>query len=484
MLILGHRRVSIDKARQLGISTGVLCLIGLWDCIAFPIGETGIFSLDQDEANLMKERVKRLYHSGPSWLHDAWPVAVDKADQFGLQHHEGVSSVECFAASGESGRSRTFRRVIADERARWKRKMGGPAAKLRMAAIRPAVGDVGSLVEVSTADGYDDHYETFIGAVDPGTPVEQGNGYVRLFIGALARPDRSMEWVMNERRILDKDEPGLGAQELPLTWEESFRSSGRCAFDLEVLGWYTGNVTEYSRWRGDLSRDAMSVKAESRDAGNWWVWEWPTPGRDYVVIADPSGGHGADFSAVVVLDRESHDQVAAYHGKIEPSQLAEELVKAGYLWRGSERPALIVPEANNHGQGVVALLREWRYPRLYETEVLDQRTKKTTTTYGWTTTEKTRHIAISALQRGLRERTLGIRDEAAITEMRRFVWVVTNAQSGLGRWEAEAGHHDDRVMTWAIAAAVLAHAESLVARPAGRQQLEDYQPRVSTVTGY
>lgn len=223
--------------------------------------------------------------------------------------------------------------------------------------------------------------------------------------------------------------------------------------------------------------------AEDHEHGDWWVWTWPVPGRDYVIVADTSGGHGADYSAASVIDIDSWDEVASYHGKVEPGVLATQLQMAGYLWHGPGAPALLVPELNNHGQGVVALLREWRYPRLYRTEALEREGKTVVVTYGWQTSEKSRHLAVSSLQRGLRERSLGIRDAAAIAEMRRFIWVVINEATGTGRYQADEGAHDDRVVKWAIAAAVLAHAQSVVARPEPRP-LAQYEPRVSSVTGY
>ncbi|RPH84737.1 MAG: hypothetical protein EHM88_03370 [Candidatus Rokuibacteriota bacterium] len=475
-IVRRHPRVVGLKARQLGWTWG-LALFALWECIAYPVGETAVFTLDQDEANKFVWRAKRLYETGPDWLHGAFPVATDKADTFGIRHHNSASSVVAYPASGESGRSRTFRTVIADERARWKRKIGGPAAAQRMGAIRPTVADGGRMVEVSTADGYDGHYDTFMAAVEDGTDPAIGNGYVRYFANALARPGRTMESVLRERAKLDADEPGLGAQELPLTPAEAFRASGLCIFAKDALDDLLEHSCRPPIGRYDLRKTAAGVMADPSVAGGWQVWEWADPQRDYLIAADSSGGHASsDYSAAAVYDVDSWAQVAAYHGRPEPRDFARFLVRAGWLWQGRKGPALLAPERNNHGEGVVATLLERRYPRIYQQERFDQRTGKVEHAHGYMQTQHTRHVAIAALQAGASDGSLGIRDAEAIVEMSRFV------DPGDGKPRAEEGGNDDRVMTHAIAAAVLGYARA--GRPTTVRATSAYRPRVSAKTGY
>jgi len=458
--ILSSPRVLVLKARQLGV-TWTLALVALWWALAHPAQTVLIVSIGEREAVDVLRRIRRLYESMPAILREAFPLAQATSTRMEIAHPEGPGVIVSLPSSSTAGRGQTVHLLIGDERPKW------PNAAEQEASLLPAAADAGRVVLGGTANGLDGFHDRW-----------QSETWANVFIGALSRPGRTQEMVKAMR-----DELGdLGPQEFPLTAEEAFLSSGRCAFDLGVLAWYSGNSTEPAKWRASLRRDAANVTAQADDRGDWWVWEWPQPARDYVVVCDPSGGHGSDFTAMSVLDLASWDEVAAYHGKIEPSEVAAQMVMAGYLWRGS-RVGMLVPESNGVGQGVVALLREWGYPRLYETEILDQRTKKLGVSYGWTTNEKTRHLAISALQRGLRDRSIGIRDEASIAEMRRFVWVVTNEETGAGRWQAEQGYHDDRVLKWAIAAAVLQHGEALVVRPEPKP-LAPYEPRVSSVTGY
>jgi hypothetical protein len=481
---LKHRKVSILKARQLGITWTVCSLLGLWDAISYTSGYDLIVSNTKDDADDVIDRARTLYNSGPGWLHTTFPLVVDNTDELSIRHGATYSGMISLSSSANAGRGRTFRRVMADERARWKRSIGPSAARQRMTSLRPTVADSGSLVELSTADGYDGHFDTWSAAVEPGEDVSKGNGFVRLFFGALEHPNRDLAWVMAERSVLDADEEGTGAQEYPLTPEEAFLASGRCAFSRDALVFMERHSAVTAPWRGRFDRDDLGIFSIEDPQGDWWVWEWPTSDRDYMVVADTSSGHGDDFSALAVIDLLSWDQVAALHGKLEPGELAREMDRASRLWLAhTGQPALLVPEGNNHGEAVTALLREWSHPRLYSTEELDSEGKRTGVKYGWQTNEKSRKLSIAALQRGLRQATLGIRDRAALVEMHRFVWCIINDATGSGRYQADEGAHDDRVMCWAIAAAVLEFSDIVVPAPKQGARIE-YVPRISSVTGY
>lgn len=455
-------RVIVLKARQLGV-TWVLALWALWWALVHPGQTVLVLSIGEREAKVVTRRVRRLYGSLPSWLRAAIPLS-GTSERIEFAHPEGPSAIVSLPSSG--GRSETAHVLILDEGAHWEH------TDERLGAVLPTAADAGRVVLVSTANGVGGEFWRLWSEAP-------GNGWSPVFIGADERPGRDEAWIARERSNLGE----LGPQEYPLSPEEAFLATGRCAFDRGDLAWYAAHSCTPAAWRGMLRRDDGIVHAIEEAGGDWWVWEWPQAGRDYAIIADTSGGHGADYSAAQVVDLASWDQVATYHAKVEPGRLASEIVKAGWLWRGPAGPALLVPEANNHGEAVLALLRDWSYPRLYATEVLETEGSTPTRRYGWRTTDASRKIAVSSLQRALRERTLGIRDAAAIAEMHRFIWVVLNEATGSGRYQADEGANDDRVMSWCIAAAVLAHSEHTAPRLPEREP-EPYRPRVSSVTGY
>ncbi len=272
--------------------------------------------------------------------------------------------------------------------------------------------------------------------------------YHAIFVKADARPDRDEEWV---RLARERVPSGLGVQEYPMTAEEAFLSSGRCAFNTRALQDYLSHRVRPAKLVGDLElEDTRVVWRPDDQNGQWEVWRWAEPGRSYMISADVCGGGGGkDFSTAGVFDIESWDQVAAFHGRPEPSTFATFLIRAGWMWRSENAPALLAPEANDHGRAVLAILRERGYRNLWQMARFDQRRNTEVAQFGWLTTSASRPIALAALKEAVRDGSLGIADAEAIDEM------LTFEVNKNGREEAREGHFDDRVMMLAIAAAVL-----------------------------
>ena len=455
-----HEKAIILKARQLGI-TWSMALQALHFAMTSPAQTCLILSVGERESAVVLRRIRRLYLSLPTPIRQAFPCVrgLDGGERFEIGHPEGPGTIVSLPGSG--GRSETAQLLILDEGAHWEK------SEERLAAVLPTAGDVGRIVLFSTANGAH------------GTFWEMWYGHGRdqwpgLFLDAVQRPDRDMAWVRRERADLGEK----GPQEYPMDPTEAFLSSGRCVFDVHALEALRRSFTEPPRGRYDLRHQDGVVVADPDLEGRWMVWEWPKAGRRYIIAADVCGGGGGDdYAYATVHDAESWDQVAALHGRPDPGVLAAEMAKAGWLYAGEGRPALLVPEANNHGQAVVALLSEWGYPRIYTREAFDRRgsAPAPSSLLGWLTTGKSREVAISALQDAIRDEEAGIRDAAAIGECLAFV-------DKDGRVEAAEGSHDDRVLALAIAYAVLAR--SRAGRRVEQRPQAPYVPRVSSLTGY
>lgn len=270
----------------------------------------------------------------------------------------------------------------------------------------------------------------------------------------------------------------------PYVWEALYQqhptppSADRCPFDAKVMDDYEANFCCPPRWRGRLTRlEEKGIVPVQDPLGSWSVWQWPAEGRDYVVTADcAGGGGGTDASHAIVWDSESHDEVASFHGRPDVDEFTRQLMWAGFAWGGAHGAALMVPEANFHGQAVIALLAEWAYPRLYRQERFDKRQGGRVNGWGFLTTSKTKPLWVASLQRATREGSLGIRDRYVISEMRRY------AADGKGGFEASVGH-DDRVVCAGIGATVLQHSRQSTGR-ARPQPRRPYRHRVSQKSGY
>ncbi|MDQ3097320.1 MAG: hypothetical protein M3Q61_04035 [Chloroflexota bacterium] len=456
-LLRTERRVLYLKARQLRF-TWTLALWALHRLMSRHSIAGAYVSIGQREAEDVTRRILRIHSSLPEAVRARYPLVAESLSRLAIGHPEGESELLSLPSSSNAGRGRTLDFLIGDERPKW------PHPEEQEASLLPAAAN-GIVVMGGTANGFDTFQDRWHNAEE--------QGWATIFAGALSDPSRDLAWVMRERTMVGD----LGPQEHPLSAGEAFLASGRCVFDVHALQDLLDHSCRRPETRVELRKTSATILAEPIVNGPWQVWEWPTEGRSYLIAADVCGGGGGDdFSAAAIYDADSWDQVASYHGRPEPDAFARELVRAGWVWRSAAGPALLVPESNNHGQAVVALLREWRYPRVYRTEAFDQRTQTTREQLGWLTTTKSRQLALDTLKGAVRDGALGIRDQAAVGEMFRFI-------DKDGREEADAGAHDDRVLTHAIAAAVLARSRASEAPPV-RRPSAPYTPRISAKTGY
>lgn len=181
-----------------------------------------------------------------------------------------------------------------------------------------------------------------------------------------------------------------------------------------------------------------------RKDGPLTVWEYPRLTKGYVIGVDMAEGleHGDASIASVVSSDGMH--VATYGGfGIEPSEFAERLSLLG-RWYNT---ALIAVEAQSHGFSVISeLKRLHRYQRLYYRKVLDERVKRPTLKLGWVTSVKTKPLMIDTMWRLLRTGTL----RSADIELQRELTTFRKMPNG----QLEGQPHDDRVMSFAIAAMV------------------------------
>lgn len=200
---------------------------------------------------------------------------------------------------------------------------------------------------------------------------------------------------------------------------------------------------------GDVSRrlDALAepevglfVGREFRrdGAGNVYVYHRPEPGVPYVIGAD-TAGDGSDWFVAQVLDNRTGEQVAVLRQQMDEPSFAAALEALGYWYN----TALVGVEVNFSTYVVLELERRG-YPRQYVRQSVDAFTHKPVDKYGFVTTSNTRETIISNLVEAARDISI-INDRATLEEMLTFV------RNEKMRAEAEAGAHDDCIMSLAIA---------------------------------
>ncbi len=263
-----------------------------------------------------------------------------------------------------------------------------------------------------------------------------------------------INWYHNKRR--EYSSHSLMMAEFPSNDLEAFAGSGSCVFDIDALDVFAADVAPPCL-TGDISGDYMSDKNVAfyqSPTGLFHIWRdrdpLASPGR-YMVVVDVGGrSDKADYSVILVMDThrdfatQRPEVVAQWRGHIDHDLLAWKALQTARYYRN----ALLVVESNtletesgdcDAGEYILDTIGR-RYGWLYR-----RANKKP----GFQTNRHTKPRAIYALIKAVRERGYIERDQEAINEM------ATYERKDKGRFEAMQGHHDDIVMTRAIALAVL-----------------------------
>lgn len=151
-------------------------------------------------------------------------------------------------------------------------------------------------------------------------------------------------------------------------------------------------------------------------------------GHQYVVGCD--WGKLEDFSAFSVLDLTTKQQ--AY---LDRSNRIDYTLQVGRLKALCERyhPAAIVAEANSMGQAIIEWVKAARLP-----------------VYSWTATQATKQAMVEQLALAFEQGQLKIlRDPVQLAELQAFE--ATRTPSGLMRYAAPEGQHDDTVIALGLA---------------------------------
>lgn len=307
--------------------------------------------------------------------------------------------------------------------------------------IRPALSDKKApALFIGTPKGYNHFYELYM----------QGKAGSDKNYRSFQFPTADNPYIDPKEIEAAKNAPDMDEYTFRQEYLAEFVPIGsRPVFHRKNLIWYreqcskpakTGKLVHVSHIDIDGSERVTFV---DDSLGNLSVWEEPQYKGQYIIGVDVAEGlEIGDNSSVHVLNKQTFKIAAIWHGKIDPSFLADELWLLGWWYN----MAHIGVESNNHGIAVLRRLqRELFYPNIFYTEVMDEKTQMKTRKYGWYTNFKTKRILIDDLQRVIIEKSLELKDEKTIDELLSFSY------GDSGEMEAVEGMHDDRVMSLAIA---------------------------------
>lgn len=433
-LILTNRLLIILKARQLGISW-LCCAYALWLCVFHPGKMVLCFSQGQMEANELLRRIQVLYERLPDWLRDGLPQLIK--DNTGSLEWGNGSRIRSLPATQKAGRSLTASLVILDEAAflQW--------ASQLYTALKPTIDGGGQLIILSTANGLGNLFHQLWTRAN-----KKLNTFKTIFLPWWSRPERSQAWY--QAQLGEYTDPLMVRQEYPSSANEAFVSSGRSRFAYAWIEKLTAFLEE--------ALAESKVPDKLRDVPGLMVYRLPEPKRKYVLAADVAEGLAwGDYSAGVVVDRETWEEVACLHGHWEPDVFGAHLVTLGTFYNLAD----IAVERNNHGHTVLAHLKRVGYARVMAG--LDERA-------GWLTNSKTKPLMIDELAKALREALCKVRTPMALDEMQIYK-ILDDGSTG-----APADYNDDLVMAWAIALYVMRN-PPVADKPA-------YRPTMAVATGW
>lgn len=273
-------------------------------------------------------------------------------------------------------------------------------------------------------------------AVDKALDLDEAEKRLREAYGL---SDAKLAW--RRQKLREMSNPDLFDQEYPHSDEVAFLVSGRMVFDWLAIQ-KQSQAAKPVKWQGRLRNVGQRIQIEPSASGPLKIWDTPREDRRYIISADVAEGLAdGDYSVADVLDCSTWEQVAQWRGHCTPYDFADILGDLGayYNW------GTVAPEVNNHGIATCGRLSDNGYPNLYVREQ-----KKEGVNYGWQTTRKNKIEMSNALGHALRDMQVQINSTDTLEELKSFVYLDTRNDMG-----AQAGAHDDTVMSLAIAVMLL-----------------------------
>lgn len=419
----GGVRAMVDKSRQMG-STTYNCA-ELFQKTTFKEHANSIIVAQDDDQTVF---IMGMYESAldyiPWWMRPriyikqaGKVINFDEKDEATRSARPGLKSwVYAMNANKPSGvgRGKTFNRGLLSELAHWENK-----TQLSKSLIPTFNTPDGFYVMESTPNGRNDTWHNLWRKAEAGKidwnpiyipffrrdktysiPIKAGETFIATPEEALIREqilkkdgyfikDEVLNWRRNkiEFFVATDGDDAMFSQEYSMTAEESFQSSAVTAFPRGIIRKFSKRTIE-PRWVGEITYDwkkgAPKLHVHELEHGKeanypetenrLHIWAMPERGAEYCIGVDVAlGNPGGDYSCAQIIKKgvgvELDEQVAVWHGLINPSALAEIVLALGWLYN----EALVAVEVNSYGmQTNSVLMRNYEYDNIYRFKRLDR----------------------------------------------------------------------------------------------------------------
>ena len=472
--------ILILKARQLGMSTFTEGL-GTTLCVMYPNQSMFIMTHEEKASQQLYGMAHYYYENFPSWLKQDCEVIKDNQSLMSFTNGSKIQTMVASPNSSGTGRGQTFTFAHLSEFDWWNGDALGILAGVLSACTKDAI-----VIIETTANGCGNFKKLWDKAVNDKLEDKE-NEWIPLFYAWHTDKNYRKEYTGFEltkeelrlKKLYDLDNEQLAwrrskietefagdvalfNQEFPASPEDAFISSGKCIFDLNVVGERKGELRESPVMEDkgyflyDIEYDSYLNERKIKnykwvsDHKNGYITLHKKAGKrlPYVLAVDPAGD-GSDFTAMTVLDNRSCEQVCVTHANgLQSFEIACQAYCLGMYYN----EALIASETN-FAPEVMTNLKELGYPNLYITQtegnnMLNGLQKK----YGFRTTTVTRPYLISMLIEYVNKNSSLLNNYQTLIEAENFVRVYKVIDGKTKQKEqANAGAHDDLLMSLGIA---------------------------------
>jgi hypothetical protein len=245
------------------------------------------------------------------------------------------------------------------------------------------------------------------------------------------------QWYENMCMTLNNNARKI-AQELDV----SFLGSGGNVIKDEDIVYHEENNVQEPKWVSGIEQE-------------FWIWEKPVEGHQYIMGVDVSRGDGEDSSTIVIVDFTTMEQVMEYQGKIQPDLLAGLVEEYGALYNAYA----VVDITGGMGVSTILKLLEIEYKPLHydnnskvlaRKRDLDRVAMDNGSKIPGFNANGVRLPMIAHLEMMIRTDQIKIRSRRMTSEMKTFIYKN-------GRPDHMDGYHDDLLMALGMALWVLEH---------------------------
>lgn len=452
-------RIIVLKARQLGITTITEAVIFAWSFM-FPGTNSLVIAHETDTSQSAFEKNQMFWEYWP--YNEMYEIRSTTQRRLSWENNSAIRIAT--ARNVKSGRGRTLQALHATETAFW------DDPQTLMTGLRQTIPNKrGTLVIIeSTANGVGNYFhstwEDAVAGINDYTPLFFSwlNHYeyalplstINPILPDLDETERGLyklgadlehlEWRRYAIPSLCHGDEDYFKQEYPATPEEAFLTTGRNVFPITKLDLA---YQPMKGQRGEIVLVNGRYKFYEDPMGKVTIFRRPSTNQDhgqYMIGGDPSRTTLGDRACIQVINRNTFEQVAVWHGKIDPVTFADEMAKLGMLYN----TATLAPEMEGPGYATIAALIKMNYPKLWKFRRGDRGgvAQIAMNLYGWSTNYQRKHWAIGNVVRLLYDNSLIIHDEETYHQMRNYV-VLDNGEMGNAR---DAWKYDDAVMAFVI----------------------------------